>query len=522
MALKNLEKLHDNLYLGVNVGSGVTGKGRKTKDGTVVHKGNGVWTVEIRLQGQRIQKTTKVKYEEGSTYSRQKALEKAYQIFQPYAERAANNLPVNNTYSIGYLSDKYLDDVDGMAEENEKRKAEGFSPRHRVYGGKSYWTKYSKKRTWDTWRLYITPWIRSLPDTKGMKGKLIQEWNKRLVDEFDDYIVRNFPHLSIETRLKTGVEINLFTSWLYDKRYINDVFKVSRTSRGGVVEQRKRMRKEISEKDYMRMVEWIKDRYTNKHLPLYNRQYNYIFYSWFILCANTGIRPPSGARDHTMIYWRDVKIDGEFEKTPLLARPDEKGHSYEAVIMGRAAKQLRRLREWYKELGLKCTPDCPVFAHPSDQFYSQDKKYEYETPDGRIRTIHRKSEKAGTYRWKKGDPIKNFKNAWDTMCEELGINPPVIKGYRHPQSERVSPASLRAWFITQRLYAKGRLDIEKLARVTGTSVQQIDIRYARLDAARSYDYLTAGGYDDGDAKEIYVDGMYIGTEDSLYIKSNKP
>ena len=27
---------------------------------------------------------------------------------------------------------------------------------------------------------------------------------------------------------------------------------------------------------------------------------------------------------------------------------------------------------------------------------------------------------------------------------------------------------------------------------------------------------------DGDAKEIYVDGMYIGTEDSLYIKSNKP
>jgi hypothetical protein len=27
---------------------------------------------------------------------------------------------------------------------------------------------------------------------------------------------------------------------------------------------------------------------------------------------------------------------------------------------------------------------------------------------------------------------------------------------------------------------------------------------------------------DGDTKEIYVDGMYIGTEDSLYIKSNKP
>ena len=43
-----------------------------------------------------------------------------------------------------------------------------------------------------------------------------------------------------------------------------------------------------------------------------------------------------------------------------------------------------------------------------------------------------------------------------------------------------------------------------------------------MNCIRSYDYLTAGGYDDGDAKELYVDGMYIGTEDSLYIKSNKP
>lgn len=521
MALKNLEKLHDNLYLGVNVGSNVTGKGRKTKDGTHVHKGTGVWTVEIRLQGQRVQRTTKVRYEENSTYNRQKAIQKAYEIFQPYAERVANNLPVTNTFTIQMLADTYLDNVSAMADENDDRKKDGFTPRHRIYGGKSYWGKYSKRRTQDAWRKYVGPWIRSLPNTKGSHGKLIQEWNKRLVDEFDDYIVINAPQLSIETRLKLGTEVNHFTSWLYDKRYINDVFKVARVSRGGVTEARKRMRKEITEKDYIRMINWMKQRYSNEELPLRYRQYNYIFYSWFILCANTGIRPPSGARDHTMIYWRDVKIDDEFAKTPLLARPDEKGHSYEAIIMPRAAKQLRRLRDWYKELGVECEPDSPVFAHPSDQYYTQDKTYEYEQPDGSVKTVHRKSQKAGTYRWRKGEAIRTFKNSWDTMCQELGINPEPIKGYRHPQSERVSPASLRAWFITQRLYATGRLDIEKLARVTGTSVSQIDIRYARLDAALSYDYLTAGGYDDGNADEVYVDGMYLGTKDSQYIKSKK-
>ena len=189
--------------------------------------------------------------------------------------------------------------------------------------------------------------------------------------------------------------------------------------------------------------------------------------------------------------------------------------------MPRAAKQLRRLRTFYEELGIEVKPDGPVFAHPSDQFYTQDKTYEYEQPDGSIKTVHRKSEKSGTYRWRKGEAIRTFKNTWDKMTIELKINPEPIKGHRHAQSERISPASLRAWFITQRLYATGRLDIEKLARVTGTSVSQIDIRYARLDASLSYDYLTAGAYDDGDAEEVYVDGMYLGTKDSKYIKSKK-
>ena len=62
------------------------------------------------------------------------------------------------------------------------------------------------------------------------------------------------------------------------------------------------------------------------------------------------------------------------------------------------------------------------------------------------------------------------------MVEALGL---AEKGTA--QSERVSPSSLRAWFITSRLYADERVDILQLARATGTSVGQIEERYARLD-----------------------------------------
>ncbi len=80
-------------------------------------------------------------------------------------------------------------------------------------------------------------------------------------------------------------------------------------------------------------------------------------------------------------------------------------------------------------------------------------------------------------------------------------------GYFH----LLSPLSLRSWFITQRLYYGKDLRIEELAEVTGTSVDQITERYFRLDMSRSYDHLSAGGYDRGD-KEITLnkDGFYNG------------
>ena len=96
------------------------------------------------------------------------------------------------------------------------------------------------------------------------------------------------------------------------------------------------------------------------------------------------------------------------------------------------------------------------------------------------------------------------------MVEALGL---AEKGTA--QSERVSPSSLRAWFITSRLYADERVDILQLARATGTSVGQIEERYARLDTRRSYHFLSAGAYtSEGTPKYENIDGTqyYVGHE----------
>ena len=112
---------------------------------------------------------------------------------------------------------------------------------------------------------------------------------------------------------------------------------------------------------------------------------------------------------------------------------------------------------------------------------------------------------------RKGDPIRSFKKRWETMAKLLFDQKSGTPTDRVAQSERISFASLRAWYITQRLYSDSNIRIEQLARVTGTSMGQIEARYFRLDMSQSYDHLTANAYDVTDKKPEYdKEGYYIG------------
>ena len=103
--------------------------------------------------------------------------------------------------------------------------------------------------------------------------------------------------------------------------------------------------------------------------------------------------------------------------------------------------------------------------------------------------------------WVEGEYDQDY---WSFNSEKgsLGIN--------CESGRDVFTGSIRAWFITQRLYSHDDIKIELLARVVGSSIGQIEARYLRLDMNKSYEYLSAGAYDSKGKVARYKDGYYVG------------
>lgn len=479
--LHHKKVLTANLSLGVQVGFG-------TQD--VENKG--VWTARIKFPGQRAKyKTTKVPYAGGNETLFKEAQRVAYEILEPEANKYARGFDINDGNYVSVLIGQYQDEIEEHTEFNETGKEV-----YEVIGGRGYWNTRKLNKT-KLHLKYLWDFCHSLDRNHKHhihKSPLIESITKKEWDTLDRWLQINEPQLGVETRLHVNTCARQFLAWCVDKEYIQAVPQIRRPSRGGIKGARERMRREITPEDYLRIVKHTRDAYQKQDENLFEnfRHYQYLFHCWVMILANTGIRPPTGATEHTLIKWEHVKDTGVNEDRPVLSRPDEKGHTYEAVIMPGAYHYFSALRSFYEAVGMECKPQDYVFRHTWDNI-----------------TEHKK------VLWKRGDPIYAFRKQWVKMVEALGL---AKKGA--PQSERVSPSSLRAWFITQRLYAdtaeQKPIDVLQLARATGTSVNQIEIRYARLDATRSYEYLTAGGYTTSkEPKYEFIDGVpyYVGRED---------
>lgn len=502
-ALQFKERLNDNLSIGVQIGKGTKGTGYKDKDGTARWVGRGVWTCEIKFPGERaIYKTTKVKYEPESESSKQTAMREAYHIFSGYSDRYGRGLDVSSVNYVTRLLDIYLTHVEEDTATNERLIKDGFAPQKKMYGGWSFWTQRTSEYAEQMVRLYIRPFAKErLPRMKREAAARIENIKKRDWDELDSYVASKHPQLTIETRLKIITECRKFLNWCYQEQYIDDVPAIARPQRMGKKGARERMRKEITEETYMRIVDYTRDRYLDEEKSEFHRDYAFLFHCYILIMANTGIRPPSGRTEHTLIKWEHIHLPENEGDKPYLERPKEKtAPPYEAMIMQRGVRYIRWLKEFYEARGIKCKKGF-LFRHPHNTYYGPN------------------SPKKGEIKIKKGDKLASFRTQWVNMCQKLDLHEFGTKEHPVPQSERISPSSLRAFYITQRLYADKNMRIDLLAEHTGTSIDQIQKRYARMDMAKSYDYLSAGGYDDGETDEIiYVDGFPAGHKNSRYWK----
>jgi len=468
--LLHKERMNNNLVLGV----------QEFANSRNEEYGGGVWTARIQVAGKTIFRTTKVPYDNGSEFAKDKAKDIALSAWTAIRDTVEKGLDPKKIYRGSKLHTVYQDDVAEMVEVNEARILKGNTPMYEVIGGSGHWNKRRYKDFLPRAKVchkFLQSIISKRPDNIGMPAS-IDEISKRDLDGFDAWMRKHYPKYSVETRLKHITEMRHFLHWAYHKQYIEDVPSIKRPSRGGVQGMRSRMRKEITPEQYLEIVKYTRSRYMDESkdtAPVF-RDHQYLFHLWILIMANTGIRPPTAGNLHTLIKW------GHFDlgEKPTLYR-EEKGHIYKALVMPSAKRFVEELKNFYEEQrGMPCLDEDYVFRH-TETIYEQE-----------------------GVRWRRGDPIKSFKTQWAKMREELDLG-------------NITPSSLRAFFITQRLYsAEGKVDILQLAQACGTSVGQIEIRYARLETARSYDYLTAGAYlaEGKEAKYVTINGTkyYAGRE----------
>jgi len=487
--LHHQERLNEYLYLGVQIGPNVKGVGYGTAAGDRTNKGQGVWTVRVKFPKQGVvYRSTGIKYSPDDSAGKRLASQKAFEIFSAYSDKASRGEDYTKINYISKVADNYFRYLDQSSVLNEAALARKETPPKRILGGKSHWTNEKKLLAIGYWKNYLSAFVKQLPKKHSKDSEaVIERIDPRELDRLDDWLVLNNPRLAIETRLKIITELRHFLHWCYEERLIDSVHSIRRPERGGNTGARQRMRKEITPDMYLEMVDYSRERYAGDDIPKSERGYAYIFHLWFLIMANCGIRVPTGGFDHTLVKWEHLHKNSYNGKEQWTLRRKEKLHDYDAIILEPAYQYWTELEHFYKSIGIS-TDKGYVFCHPHNEYLKN-----------KI-----------TLKLEKGAPIKSFKARWQRMCKDLGYNESGTPDNRVAQSERVSPTSLRAWFITQRLYSRDDIKIELLARVCGTSIAQIEARYLRLDMSRSYEYLSAGAYDADGKEPVYKDGYYIG------------
>jgi len=522
-SLLHSEKLNNFMVLGVQVGKGNKGTGYKRLDGTATNPGLGVWTVRIKFPKQgAITRTTGVKYSGGEDVNgKRQASTIAFDIFSTFSEKAARGGDLNKINYIHICAENYKKHIDESVRINEAVSDKDAKPR-KIIGGKSFWTRKIASQAKGLWNNYLDGFLLTLPKrSKSDPSPILDQIDPRDLDKLDNYIVTQKPQLSIESRLKIITEMRHFLHWAYEERIVDRVHPIKRPERGGNQGARERMRKEITPDMYREMVDYSRKRYIGKDVPQSEKDYAYIFHLWFLIMANCGIRVPAGGVDTTLVRWEHLSKTNYKGQEQWTLKRKEKNIPYEAIILPPAYEYWTALEKFYQSLGMN-TKKGYVFAHPHDEYKTLRTNVPITDIDGNLlrdenNKIQYKVVKTidqDNLNLEKGAPIKSFKARFNTMCGKgeggLGYNETGTQDNRVSQSERVSPTSLRAWFITQRLYSSDDVKIEFLARACGTSIGQIEARYLRLDMSRSYEYLSAGTYDAKGKTAQYENGYYIG------------
>jgi len=476
----------------------------------------GNWSARIKYPNRTaFIRSLGISYDGGNENNRLQAIKEAERLAMANYEKSLTTDPARPT-SFRLLAREWLRESEKKMEANESLVAKGFDAEYEIEGGRGFWTRAQYEMYARMINKHALPFFAMLKP--GVDEACVITTRPQDLDRLEDFIRRNPTDrqkeigrpISPSTILKVISAVRHVYRYAYRQGLIERIPEIKRPK----AQLKARARAEIEDHEYKAIVEYTRRKYQdedflgsiqytdgdgiewNEKVTVY-RDYQYLFHLWIMVIANCGIRPPTSGTVHTQIRWDHLKIDDKGRYT--LRRPKEKNHDYTAVIMPSAVVYWEELRRFQKDRGIY-RKEGPVFAHPTGMA----------------------KRKGG---WAKGDAIDSFRNQWTRMCKDLGKQLPgshFDSDTSTPQSQKITPSSLRSWFITQRLRA-GDVGVERLAGATGTNLDTILAHYYKFATEKEYEKLTQGGYVRPESLKVKrKDGYYIGHEDDILDKDGKP
>jgi hypothetical protein len=392
------------------------------------------------------------------------ARRKARKVYKSFIDRVMLNLHPKQDLTVERVVGDFLAEAEGLAGSNEANIQKGLEPRFKLVGkGTKPITLTRFLEIDQLTKTYVQPyfednslWTRNIRTIQQRELVGYANWinQTRFLSEYGREIQVS------PSRINKGITvIRLIWEYSMRKGFVDWVPNIDRPD----ANLEKRSRKVLDEPTYFKIVKQARLDSEKEINHEYHRDLSEQFYIWIKFLSWSGVRPSSGWTDRTLLRWSDIEIINEGTDSELwFINRTEKTQDFgddpaKYIIQKPVIPDLKRLKLLYKERGIS-DPEF-IFCHT----------------------------KNGARGAAQGEVIKSFRRQWENLLTQIGIPNP-----KHaPQSERLSPYSIRGFYITMRL-RYGKMNIDQIASACNTSAAMVRRIYRDWDIEQETESLTKG------------------------------
>ncbi|HIF73566.1 MAG TPA: hypothetical protein EYQ33_00850 [Gammaproteobacteria bacterium] len=393
-------------------------------------------------------RSLKLPYIPNDETNKNEADKAALQLYYELDKRRQQGF-TNKRKNIPKLIDAFLKEIKEQTEENTHFAERGMTPPNKAPNAK---TPLNKDKCAQITHV-MTNLVRPFFESEEYKNKQLDGLIAKDIEDWSKWRQRQNGKWQNGTLNKQNIVLRSFFKWSIDKGYLISALEIKEFP----VNLRNNRRPDLDTAKYQKLLKHIRDKWEdpeNKRID--EKVYNRLFYLYICTIDATGIRPFNSEKNAIKRSDVQIKKNKAGETTSILIKRREKGKDYMAVADLQWESIYEDILAIHKAWGIESEY---LFAHP-------------KSARGCI----------------KNEPIKSFDTQWTKAVEALGWNK---KGDK--QKDRISKYSIRHRYATRRLRS-GKISLEELAQVLGSSPTILYKVYWHFFAEKEYSKITEKGY----------------------------